>query len=125
MYDPGISYHGDNYLYGAISGLGTDAADAWKKTQDLQKQAALNDSIIQHAVAVETRTRIATGTADLLDFLEIEWPAGYADVALEIYGEGMPLPRRFADLAPSVRARIQAKAAQNFNETERSLNTGK
>lgn len=49
-YDPGISYHGDQYIAAGISKLGDVFSGAIDKTEDLRKRAALNDAVVSHAL---------------------------------------------------------------------------
>jgi len=49
-YAPGIDYRGDQYIYQGISKLGDLFSGAIDKTQELRKQAALNDTIVAHAL---------------------------------------------------------------------------
>jgi hypothetical protein len=54
-YDPGVAYRGDQYLFQGISGLGQSLAggitEGIDKTEELRKKAALNDTVMQHALS--------------------------------------------------------------------------
>jgi hypothetical protein len=49
MYDPGISYHGDKFIYDAISSLGQDAVKAIQEREQMKKTGAYNDWIMNLA----------------------------------------------------------------------------
>lgn len=52
-YNPGITYHGDNYIYSGLNSFGANVGQAlqesMKKQDELRKQTAYNDAIIAHA----------------------------------------------------------------------------
>lgn len=48
-YAPGIAYHGDQYLYQAISGLGDDFSKALEERRKIEQTDAYNDMIMQAA----------------------------------------------------------------------------
>jgi hypothetical protein len=50
MYSPGISYIGPQLWASALSRFGGDIGDALNKTEEIRKQNALNDPIMQHAL---------------------------------------------------------------------------
>lgn len=49
-YNPGIEYRGDQYIAAGINKLGDVFSGAIDKTADLRKRAALNDSVVSHAL---------------------------------------------------------------------------
>lgn len=53
-YAPGVAYRGDQYLFQGIAGLGKDVGQGLQQGIDeaekLRKQAALNDTMVQHAL---------------------------------------------------------------------------
>jgi hypothetical protein len=50
-YNPGITYQGGEMWNNALSRFGGAIADSLNKTEDLRRQQALNDPIMQHALA--------------------------------------------------------------------------
>src|SRR5436190_22752266 len=50
-YAPGISYTGAEMWGNALSRFGGNIADALNKTEEIRKQNALNDPIMEHALA--------------------------------------------------------------------------
>ena len=40
-YDPGISYHGDKYIYDALKGLGEDAAKAIQENERIARNGSM------------------------------------------------------------------------------------
>jgi hypothetical protein len=49
MYNPGIAYHGDQFLYGAISGVGDDFMKVMEKRREIEKDLATSDTIVGNA----------------------------------------------------------------------------
>ena len=50
-YNPGISYHGDQYVAALGNKLGDLFSGAIDKTEELRKQGSLNDTIVNHALS--------------------------------------------------------------------------
>lgn len=51
MYNPGITYTGGQMWGNALARFGGDIGDALTKTDEIRKQNALNDPIVEHALA--------------------------------------------------------------------------
>lgn len=62
-YAPGISYHGDQYLYAAISGVGKDLAEGIKRFRDQRKQAKELDATLE-SIGGTTANLVKQGVLD-------------------------------------------------------------
>lgn len=62
-YAPGISYHGDQYLYQAISGVGRDLAEGIKRFRESRKQAKETDATLE-SIGGTTANLVKQGLLD-------------------------------------------------------------
>jgi hypothetical protein len=66
-YNPGVTYHGDQYLYQGISAFGNGIAEAIRRNQERKQQQQLYNELLKLLAARQSAPRAPTATRALAD----------------------------------------------------------